>query len=469
MFRSRVRFSLLTFSLLLLAACNQAVPPESAPFATQATIVLSGQASCEAVGGTFISNGCRFYGNGALNVPAGDVLDMRISVFTGYGTFDGDVNIASGVSLETFFNVTNNGTLTVATGGRLANMQGTFTNNGTIKLECGSTFQRQGQQSNDKYVGNEPVVPADCIRPDVTVNQASDQADPTSTSSIRFTVVFSEPVTGFATDDVTLGGTAGATTATVTETAPNDGTTYTVAVSGMTQDGTVTASVKANAAQDAAGNASTTSTSTDNTVTYTAPVVDAAPPLITLSTPVDGASYKLKKPVAAAYSCTDEDSGIATCAGTVPNGSAIDTATVGEKTFTVTSTDNAGNRSEKTVSYKVVYDFKGFFLIKNPPALNKVKAGAVVPFSFTLGGNYGRNVVTSATSVPISCTTLEPLNHAASRESVQSDRSLGTATYSRNPLYVYLWFTSRSYKGMCRQFTLTLNDSTQHQANFKFY
>ena len=66
--------------------------------------------------------------------------------------------------------------------------------------------------------------------PSVTIDQASGQADPTGASPIDFTVVFSEAVTGFETGDVTLGGTAGATTATVT----GSGTTYNVAVSGMT-------------------------------------------------------------------------------------------------------------------------------------------------------------------------------------------------------------------------------------------
>ena len=46
-------------------------------------------------------------------------------------------------------------------------------------------------------------------------------------------VVLSEDVTRFTGADVTLGGTAGATTANVT----CSGTTYNVAVSGMTVDG----------------------------------------------------------------------------------------------------------------------------------------------------------------------------------------------------------------------------------------
>ncbi len=112
----------------------------------------------------------------------------------------------------------------------------------------------------------------DATPPSVTINQASTQADPATASPVHFTAVFDEPVTGFgdSAGDVTLAGTAGATTATVTELPPNNGTTYDVAVSGMTADGTVIASVPANAATDAAGNGSTASASTDNTVTFIA-------------------------------------------------------------------------------------------------------------------------------------------------------------------------------------------------------
>ena len=84
-------------------------------------------------------------------------------------------------------------------------------------------------------------------------------------------MTFSEPVTGFVNADVTLGGTALPTTAVVT----GSSTTYNVAVSGMTGNGTVIISLAAGVAQDAAGNTSAASTNTDNTVTYdtTAPTV----------------------------------------------------------------------------------------------------------------------------------------------------------------------------------------------------
>lgn len=98
----------------------------------------------------------------------------------------------------------------------------------------------------------------------VTINQKSDQVDPTNSSTINFTVVFSGTVADFTTGDVALSGTAGATTGTVT----GSGTIYNVAVTGMTGGGTVIASLAAGVATGAAGNTNEASTSTDNTVTF---------------------------------------------------------------------------------------------------------------------------------------------------------------------------------------------------------
>ena len=100
------------------------------------------------------------------------------------------------------------------------------------------------------------------------------QADPAVSSPISFTVIFSEPVSGFDDADITITGTAGAITAAVT----GSGTTYTVAVSGITGDGTVIATIAAGVAADAASNGNAASTSTDNTVNY----IDATAPDTTI-------------------------------------------------------------------------------------------------------------------------------------------------------------------------------------------
>ena len=116
----------------------------------------------------------------------------------------------------------------------------------------------------------------------VSINQAMGQADPTGMSPINFAVVFSAPVTGFTTGDVTITGTAGGTkTATIT----GSGTTYNVAVTGMTTAGTVSATVPADIAIDASARPNFASTSTDNTVTWT-PGAPASAITLTTTAPI---------------------------------------------------------------------------------------------------------------------------------------------------------------------------------------
>jgi hypothetical protein len=85
------------------------------------------------------------------------------------------------------------------------------------------------------------------------------------------------------------------------------------------------------------------------------PPLDTTKPTITLTTPAEGATYSLNQAVNAGYSCQDEagGSGLKNCQGTVASGSAIDTASTGTKTFTVTATDNAGNQDSVTRTYSV--------------------------------------------------------------------------------------------------------------------
>jgi hypothetical protein len=139
-----------------------------------------------------------------------------------------------------------------------------ITGDGTlgISIAAGTASDKAGNTA--PAGGPSTTFTVDNTPPTVTINQASGQADPTNASPINFTVVFSEPTTDFVTADVTLGGSTGATTATVT----GGTSTYNVAVSGMTTSGTLTASIAAGVAHDAAGNANTASTSIDNTVTF---------------------------------------------------------------------------------------------------------------------------------------------------------------------------------------------------------
>lgn len=82
-------------------------------------------------------------------------------------------------------------------------------------------------------------------------------------------------------------------------------------------------------------------------------VLDRVAPAIAITAPADGATYALNQVVNASYSCTDAV-GVATCQGSVPTGTALDTSTVGPQTFTVTATDAAGNQSQVVRQYSVV-------------------------------------------------------------------------------------------------------------------
>ncbi len=136
-----------------------------------------------------------------------------------------------------------------------------------------------GILTNSASTSTDNSVFYETVKPTVTINQAVGQADPTNGATILFTAVFSEAVTGFSSDDLNITGTApGTKSVGISEVAPNNGTTYQVSVTGMTGSGTVIATVKPNSAQDAAGNWSIGSTSSDKTVTY-----NIIPPSVTIN------------------------------------------------------------------------------------------------------------------------------------------------------------------------------------------
>ena len=122
-------------------------------------------------------------------------------------------------------------------------------------------------------------------------------------------------------------------------------------------EATYVATVKggANGVKDSAGNPLAADRSWSFTTEAPPPPSDTTKPTIALTTPADGTTYSLNQSVNASYSCQDEagGSGLQSCTGTVPDGSAIDTASTGIKTFAVTAIDNAGNRVSVTHTYSV--------------------------------------------------------------------------------------------------------------------
>lgn len=92
------------------------------------------------------------------------------------------------------------------------------------------------------------------------------------------------------------------------------------------------------------------------TIHYTVAAAPAlSPPRVKITTPANGAHYAQGSTVNARYSCSDPGGtgDVVSCRGTVPDGRAIDTSTVGEHSFTVKAVDRGGSTVTKTVRYTV--------------------------------------------------------------------------------------------------------------------
>ena len=156
-----------------------------------------------------------------------------------------------------------------------------MTTNGSVVLTVPANAAHDS--SSDGNLAATGSIAYNTTGPTVTVAPATSGQTATNSSIVNFTVTFSEAVTNFANGDVTLSGTADPSSAVVSGTHPvtvgsaTYYTTYNVAVSGMTQNGTVTMTVAAGKADNAAGNPNKAAT-TPATVTYetTAPTATIA-------------------------------------------------------------------------------------------------------------------------------------------------------------------------------------------------
>jgi hypothetical protein len=224
----------------------------------------------------------------------------------------------------------------------------------------------------------------DTTPPTVTVNHAPGQPDPTSAPSINFTVAFSEPVSLFSNSDVVLSGTAGATNALVTGT----GAIYDLGVSGMTNSGTVTATVPAGVVTDAAANPNTTSTSTDNTVTYNAP--DTTPPTVTINQAIGQADPTAITPINFTAVFSEPVSGFTapdiTIGGTAPGTKSVAVAGSGTTYNVAVSGMSSGGTVIATIAAGRANDAAG-----NPNAASTSSDNTVT---------YSQALVVTTTSLP---------------------------------------------------------------------
>jgi uncharacterized repeat protein (TIGR03803 family) len=194
---------------------------------------------------------------------------------------------------------------------------------------------------------------------------------------------------------------------------------------------------------------------------------DTQPPTINIVTPANGATYTLNQAVPSNYSCTDP-SGVSSCSGSVANGSNINTASVGTKSFTVNAKDTLGNSSSATNNYSVKYNFSGFLQpVDNPDVVNTGKAGRTYPVKWQLrdGNNAyisSLSAVTSVTYKSTSCGafTGDPTN------ALETTATGGTILRydSTANQYIYNWATPGTG---CYTLFLTLDSGQVFYAYFK--
>jgi hypothetical protein len=113
-------------------------------------------------------------------------------------------------------------------------------------------------------------------------------------------------------------------------------------------------------ATDADGLSSTVS------VTYTVTVSAVSLPPVSIQAPQQGASYRLGQSVAARYSCLATTMGPAlkSCVGSVPARHRINTRTLGAHSFSVSATNDQGESTTETVTYKVVPTSNRFVVVR---------------------------------------------------------------------------------------------------------
>ena len=139
---------------------------------------------------------------------------------------------------------------------------------------------------------------------------------------------------------------------------------------------------------------------------------------------------------------------------------------VGSDSFTYVANDGTIDSVPATVTIGVHYAFGEFLApIDSGGVLNIVKAGQGVPVKFSLGGDYGLDVLQSATPSTIAC------DSASQTDTVETTTTADASRLSYNAatgVYTYVWKTDKAWANSCVMLTVTLADGVSHTALFKF-
>jgi sugar lactone lactonase YvrE len=288
----------------------------------------------------------------------------------------------------------------------------------------------------------------DAVAPTTRFSQAPDPASGWSHTPVTVTLSAQDDVNGCGVASVHYSA-GGAETA-----VPGAQATLEVAAEGATDVSYF--------AVDVAGNAEAPSTATVR--------LDFTAPEITIGAPGDGAAVLLNQTLTADYSCRDALSGLESCSGPVPAGSALDTSTPGPRSFTVSAADVAGNTASATHEYAVRYGFDGFLWpLVNLPQQNRGRAGRVFVVRFRITDADDAPIgdaaaIAGLAVVPAQCGT-------AASDVAEEETPLDVDRLFYNPftgVWIFLWNTHRSQAG-CWTLEVRLADGSVHAAGFTLF
>jgi hypothetical protein len=110
------------------------------------------------------------------------------------------------------------------------------------------------------------------------------------------------------------------------------------------------------------------------------------------------------------------------------------------------------------------YSFGGLLAPVDPlPTLNSMKAGAAVPVKFSLGGDFGLDILASGypKSQTVACDSTAPVNGV---EQTLSAGGSGLTYDASSGLYTYVWKTDKAWTGTCRQLVLRFAEAGRHNS-----
>jgi hypothetical protein len=204
---------------------------------------------------------------------------------------------------------------------------------------------------------------------------------------------------------------------------------------------------------------------TTPSITINTPAPPAGTPPLLPMYPQSDRNTALSSPPLSDFSCEDNSgSGILSCVDQDgnPSGTALDTSTLGIHTFTVTATDNAGHVTTLSRQYEVI-KFTGFFTpIDNPPTVNTVRAGGIIPVKYRLQRLVDGQLVPlddPRSFVSVTATQVGGGTCAGFTDAIETTAGSSGLQYLGDGNWQFNWATKKNYSNKCFEMALQLWDA----------